>query len=99
MKTTLRNKPETVQVGNIVVKIYSREKTGGYKVFEVADYSKGFRQLRSFSDHAEARTEAEKIARQLSTGEVTAAQMNGKDAAEYGQAKEIIRPTGLSLIV
>lgn len=96
---TKQSKPEKVTVGNVTVKIYRRSiMAGRYERFEVADYSKGFRQLRSFSDHGEARNEALKVARQLSTGEVTAAQMNGKDAAAFGKATELVRPTGTDIL-
>ncbi len=98
MTKARRSKPEKVTVGNVTVKIYSREKAGGYKVFEVADYSKGFRQLRSFSDPTVARAEAKKVATQIAAGETEAAQIRGKDAAAYGQAIELLRPTGTHLI-
>ena len=89
-----RNKPEKVTVGNVTVKIYSRKIVGGkYNRFEVAVYSKGFRNMRSFSNAAEARAEAKRIATKIASGEAEAAQIRGKDAAAYGQAIEILRPT------
>lgn len=92
--------PEKVTVGNVSVKIYSRlTKAGSYRVWEVADYSHGSRRLRSFSDHNEARREAEKIARLMASGEAHAAQMRGTDAASYGRAIELLRPTGLPIEV
>jgi integrase len=97
MKPEPKNKIEKVTVGNVTVKIYTHEKKNGYRVFEVSDYSKGYRVLRSFSDRAEAFKEAEKIARQLATGETLAAQMKSKEAAEYVRAKEIL-PIGMNLI-
>ncbi len=96
-----RSKPETVTVGNIKVSIYKRTRPTAIgkerSVFEVADYTAGTRRLRSFTDHAEARREAERIARQLSTGDATAAQMLNSDAASYGRALELLRPTGATL--
>ncbi|HTV40987.1 MAG TPA: site-specific integrase [Candidatus Sulfotelmatobacter sp.] len=71
---------------------------GKYDRFEVADYSKGFRHMRSFSDAAEARAEAKRIATQIASGEAEAAQIRGKDAAAYGQAVELLRPTGAHLL-
>ena len=62
--TLRRRKPETVQAGNVAVKIYRRNKAHKaktYPVWEVADYTAGRRILRSFSDHAEAIKEAEPI--------------------------------------
>ena len=101
MKTKRRKagrKTEKVTVGNVTVKIYNRLMAGKYKRFEVADYSKGFRRLLSFSDAGEARAQAKKIATQIAAGEAEAAQIRGKDAAAYGQAIEILRPTGTHLI-
>ncbi len=98
MNAKPHSKPEKMTVGNISVKIYRREKAG-YEIFEVADYSHGSRRLRSFSDHDEARTEAKKIARLMAAGESTAAQIRNPQAASYGRAVELIRPTGLPLEV
>jgi len=94
------SKPQKVTVGNVTVKIYARvNKVQGknYQNFEVADYSSGARRLRSFSDNAEAVAEARKIALLLAAGETTAAQMRNPDAASYGRAVELLRPTGVSL--
>jgi integrase len=95
-----KTKPETVKVGNITVPIYKRERriaTGNYIIYEIADHTTGVRRLRSFSDHAEARQEAEKLARQIATGETTAATMRNSEAASYGRALELLRPTGATL--
>jgi integrase len=101
MKRVQRSKPAKVTVGNITIKIYKRQRpTASGKcrtVFEVADYSNGIRRLRGFNDGEEARREAEKIARQLSTGDATAATMRNSDAASFGRATELLRPTGASL--
>lgn len=102
-------KPETVKVGNIAVRIYRRAKTvksklkdgtvveNDYTVFEVEDYTGGTRRFRSFSDHGKAVKEAEKLAAQISTGQVTAASMTNPQAASFGRATELLHPTGLSL--
>src|SRR5438046_2424165 len=100
--TLRRRKPETVQAGNVAVKIYRRNKAHKaktYPVWEVADYTAGRRILRSFSDHAEAIKEAERLARQISTGEATAATMRNSEAASYGRAIELLRPAGAALEV
>jgi integrase len=89
-------KPETVSVGNVSVKIYSRAKNG-YTVWEVSDYSTGARRLRSFSDHDEATREAERIAKLTAKGEVTALDMRPQERATYGRAMELIKETGLPL--
>jgi integrase len=101
MKTKRPSNPDKVTVGNIIVRIYKRQRpTASGKrrtVFEVADYTSGARRFRGFSEAGEARREAEKIARQLSTGEATAATMRNTEAASFGRAIEILRPTGVSL--
>src|SRR5437867_6849428 len=98
MKHKPRSKPETVAVGNIMVRIYKRQRpttTGKSRtIFEVADYTGGGRRLRGFTEHAKARGEAEKIARQLASGDVEAATMRNSVAASYGRAVELLRPTG-----
>ena len=59
------------------MRIYSRARpTASGKCrtnFDVADYTSGIRRLRVFTDPAEAKREAGKIARQLAAGESTAA--------------------------
>jgi integrase len=103
MKRQQHSKPGTVSVGNVAVKIYSRKRQTALgksrTVFEVADYTSGVRRFRGFSDPAEARREAEKIARQLATGETTAATMRNSEAASYGRAIELLQPIGISLEV
>jgi len=92
-------KPEAVKVGDVVIKIYERTRktvTGGTRtIWEVANYIGGRRRLQSFSDHAAARGEAQRIGRLLSSGESTAANFRGTDAASYGRAVEILRNAGL----
>ncbi len=101
MKRKRRSKPGTVSVGNVVVRIYRRKRRtvlGETRtIFEVADYTSGVRRLRGFNDATKAEREAEKIARQLATGETTAATMRNSEAASYGRAIELLRPTGASL--
>ena len=101
MKRKHRSKPETETVGNVTVKIYERRRptmNGKHRtVFEVSDYTTGRRRLRGFTDHEKARKEAKRIANQLATGETTAAKMLNSEAASYGRALELLRPTGVSL--
>ena len=88
---------EAVSVGNVTVKLYRRRRlTANRKkkriIYELADYTSGVRRLRSFTDHGDARNEAEKIARQLSTGDATAATMRNSQAASYGRSVELYVP-------
>jgi len=99
---TKKRKPQTEEVGNVVVKIYQRRvlhkaTRKKYTFWAVCDYTTGRRRMRSFGDLAEARNEAKRIANQLSTGQATAAQMLNTEAASYGRAIELLRPTGASL--
>jgi hypothetical protein len=43
------------------------------------------------------RLEAGKIARQIATGDTTAASMKNSHAASFGRAIELLQPTGISL--
>ncbi|HEX3716940.1 MAG TPA: site-specific integrase [Verrucomicrobiae bacterium] len=100
MKRNGSSKPGAVTVGNVTVKIYKRVRStdnGQRTVFEVSDYSTGARRLRGFTDEGAAKREAERIARQLATGETTAATMRNSEAASYGRAIELLRPLGTSL--
>jgi integrase len=94
-------KAETVSVGNVTVRIYKRSRrTASGKsrtIFEVADYSGGARRLRGFGDHRAALDEADKIARQIASGNNTAATMLNSEAASYGRAVQLLRPTGATL--
>jgi integrase len=95
---------EAVSVGNVTVKLYRRNRpTANRKkkrtIFELSDYTSGVRRLRSFTDLGKARKEADKIARQLSSGDATAATMRNSEAASYGRAVELLRPTGAALEV
>jgi integrase len=101
MKRSTRSKPEKVIVGNVTVRIYKRRRAtarGEFRtIYEVSDYSDGARRLRSFTEHETARAEALKIARQIASGDTTAATMRNSDAASFGRAVELLRPTGASL--
>ena len=99
MAKTSKRKPETVKVGSVVVKIYQRTRptvTGGTRtIWEVANHVGGRRRLQSFSDHANARNEAQRIGQLISSGESTAANFRNTDAASFGRAVEILRNAGL----
>jgi integrase len=101
MKRVTRSKPEKLTVGNVTVRIYKRDRataSGEFRtVYEVSDYSSGIRRLRGFADHMTARLEAGKIARQIASGDTTAAMMKNTHAASFGRAIELLQPTGLSL--
>ncbi len=91
--------PKCEKAGNVTVKIYRRRRADGQFGYEVADYSTGSRKLKSFADEATARDEARRIARLLAAGEVAAARVTNGDAATLGTCTEILRPTGVPLVV
>jgi integrase len=100
MKRKQRSKPEVVKVGNVMVRIYKRCREVSstiYTSYYVEDHTSGKRRWRVFADHAEARREAEKLAGQVSSGQATAAEMTNAEAASYGRAVELLRPSGIAL--
>ena len=94
-----KRKPETVTVGLVTVSIYKRTRptvTGGKRtIWEVANYVNGRRRLTSFSKHALAIAEAQRIAGLLSSGQSVAANLRADEAAEYGNAVAILRNANL----
>ena len=95
-------KLKTIRLGNgDTATIYQRQrptKSGGVRtVYSIADYATGKRILRSFSDQAEAEQAARKAGSLKATGQTIAARMKDAEAASYGRAIQLLRPTGLSL--
>jgi len=92
-----------MSVGNVTVKIYTRIKTGanGKKLtfYQLADRTSGKRVLRGFSDIAEAKAEAKRIAEQIATGQTEAASLTNAQAASHVRAVELLRPFDVSLEV
>ena len=86
---------ETEKTGNVVVKIYSRQRrtvTGDTRtVWEVADYRKGVRRMLGFKTNEAAHAEAKRIADALATGNAAGAEMTNREAASYGRAVELLR--------
>src|ERR1035437_7546757 len=91
-QTEKGGKVRSVTFGNVTVDIYTRsKKVNGYTytVYEVADFTHGKRRMRSFTILDRAVAEAEAIAKQLSSGNTLAAQMDSREAASYGTAIQI----------
>ena len=94
-----------MKVGNVTGSKFTSASAGPSSTItgpslRVSDYTaSGVRRLRGFTDAGEARREAEKIARQLSAGDATAATMRNSEAASYGRAIELLGPLGRSLEV
>lgn len=88
---------EIVRVGNAVVRLYRRRRLMNgtrYESWLLADHTSGKRVLRSFADHQEALREAQRIARQLASGDAVAAGLSGKEAASLGRALQLLRECG-----
>ncbi|MFN3408377.1 MAG: tyrosine-type recombinase/integrase [Limisphaerales bacterium] len=92
-----RQKPLVVKQGPVAVKIYFTRPEGKAPFWQVADYSTGRRVLRTFADKGEALAEAQRIARQIASGQAEAAAMSNAEAASFGRAIQLLRPTGDAL--
>lgn len=84
------------------MKIYPhrRHVTGraqSYLNWQIADYTTGQRKLRQFANHDAAIREAERIARQLASGQVEAAQAGTAQVQSFGRCVELVRSTGDSM--
>ena len=101
MKRKARSKPQVVKLGNVIVRLYKRKRRttiGKFRtVYEIADYTSGTRRFRGFSDHAAAVEAANDIGQKIASGNVEAASMLNADAASYGRAVELLRPTAVTL--
>jgi integrase len=84
-------------LGNVTVKIYERTRKISKRgkrtrtLFEVVDYTEGRRAFRGFSTFDAAASEAERIAKLISTGQTAAATLRNCDAASFGRALELLR--------
>lgn len=88
--------PVAVKRGHVTVKIY-RTPSHGCDSFTVVHYLGDQRQRKSFSNLEMAVTEAERIATQLSKGELNVLTLSNADGLAYARAVEFLRPTGVPL--
>src|SRR5213594_4488020 len=88
--------PMVVKRGHTVVKIYSTP-SNGCDSFTVVHYLGQKRQRKSFANLELARGEAERVANQLSTGQLDALSLNNQDSLVYVRSVEAVRPTGIPL--
>jgi hypothetical protein len=91
MKTRSEKFPLPVKAGSATVKIYREEKVSG-TYYRVGYYLGGKRCWLHCSTLDEAKSEADAKAKQLSRGDVDAAQLTGRDRLIYGRALEALRP-------
>ncbi len=91
-----------VEDGPVSVRIYARTKRvkdRDYRVFELADYSSGVRQLRSFSDEDKAIAEGKRIAELMRKGDSEGLRLDGADRAVFVRAAEHARDRSIPLDV
>lgn len=86
--------PKIVMEGNASVRVYCIKRANGYPLFQVANHSTGKRKLEGFSDEIDALKRAGELAKLIQAGDVAGADLSGREAASYGRAIELIRPTG-----
>jgi integrase len=89
--------PHRVSFGRVKVTIYQRRRADGSQGFEVANYADGKRRLESFPDATAALDRADQLARQLSEGDVLAANLRNEDAAAYTSTLQTLAPYNVSL--
>ncbi|MHB8519516.1 MAG: tyrosine-type recombinase/integrase [Limisphaerales bacterium] len=88
--------PMVVKRGHTIVKIYLTP-TRGCEAFTVVHYLGDRRQRKTFADLGVAKTEAERIANSLSTGELNVLTLTNQDGLAYARAVEALKPTGVPL--
>ena len=99
----LGDEPLEIKSGSAVVKIYPtwdrkyhRTEDGQKKLkvqnpqFTVAYYVGSTRKLRKFSSLENAKSEAKSIAAKISSGDIAAVQLAGRDAVSYSEAKKVL---------
>ena len=86
--------PPTVRVGGASVKVYQATRQNGSVYYVVADYSHGSRKRRNIKSEDRALSEAKRIARKISQGEVAAARIDHKQAASLARSLDLLAPTG-----
>jgi integrase len=96
-KTRNKKWPKSVTVGGAVVKVYRVDPKNAEPYFQIADYTRGKRTLRTITSESKALEEAQRIARKISLGQVGAAEINHRQAASYATAVDHLKPTGDSL--
>lgn len=96
MKTKTEKFPLTIKAGSVAVKIYREEKASG-TYYRLGFYQGSKRKFEHYSTLEEAKTAADAKAKQLSRGDVDAAQLSGRDRLIYGRALEALRPWDVSL--
>ena len=85
------------KLGRVKVSVYQRAAPDGSPCFMVANYSTGKRRFDSYAKEADAKEAAQRLARQLSEGDVISASMTREQSVEYANAAQKLLPIGVSL--
>ncbi len=88
--------PVLVKRGSAVVKIYYTP-TKGCESFTLSYWLDGKRKRPAFSNFAEAKSAAERIALQLTSGDLDVLTLTSSDRASYLRARQLLDPLGLPL--
>ena len=91
-------KVELIKDGSTVVRLYTIDRDDR-TVYSVASYLEGRRQLKQFSDYAEAKKQAQAIARRLTAGERKVLSLTDDDAWAYERAVGYLAPWGVEVDV
>jgi integrase len=100
--------PMEVRDGSQTVTIYEREFTKGtdsdgkprrYVEYRLAYYQNGKRKVETSSDFLALRTRADEVLEDLEQGRTESHPIKAADRIELAQAKDVVRPTGKSLLV
>lgn len=89
--------PVELTKGGAVVRIFKCVLNTGYNFFQVAYYQDGVRKRETIKDEAEARARARAVLASLAGGEVEAASMRLQDVRSYEAARNLLKPTGVTL--
>lgn len=92
--------PMTIRAkkGNASVKIYRRDHKG-YEEFALAFYQGGTRRIERSAHYLALRSRADEVLEDLEAGRTESNPMKGFQRDEYTSAVEIVKPTGISLLV
>lgn len=88
--------PVVIKRGSAVVKIYLTP-TNGCESYTISYWRAGKRHRQSFAEFARAKREADKVATQLTAGDLDVLTLTSADRAAYLRAKQLLDPLGIPL--
>ncbi len=89
--------PYQVPLPGVVVRIYKTPTSNGYDSFTIVYRQHGVRKREVLADFDKAKKRGKQIADSLATGKVLTADMSADDREAYTYAKQLLKPTGVSL--